>query len=68
MIYLECFLNDVPSHSPGAIHEHYLLKHIPHLGYQVPEGTHTHTHTHTHDSNTEPVQSVTPTHMCTVEA
>ena len=44
--YLECLLNDISPHSPLPIHHHHLLKHILHLGYQMPAQTNRQTNKH----------------------
>ena len=36
--HLQCLLDDVSPHPPGAIHQHHLLKHTPHLGNKMAEG------------------------------
>lgn len=33
--YLHCFQDNVSPHFPGAIHKHYLLKHMPHVSNKV---------------------------------
>ena len=33
--HLQCLLYNVSPHPPGAIHQHHLLKHTPHLGNKM---------------------------------
>ena len=33
--YLQCLLDDISPHSPGAIHKHCLLEHLPHVSNKV---------------------------------
>ena len=36
--HLQCLLDDVSPHPPGAIHQHHLLKYTPHLGNKMAVG------------------------------